>query len=90
MASLTTGVRSARAICPGITETEIYQGLVNRRAAEQGVTPEEVRARQLSGVPIGRANTPAEIAAMAIYLASSAARNVTGQTIDIDGGITLV
>ena len=81
---------TVNAICPGITETEIYQGLIERDAVEQGIPVEEVKARQLATVPIRRSNTTEEVAASALYLASDAARNVTGQTIYVDGGITLI
>ena len=36
--------------------------------------------------PLGQWQTPAEFAAMAVFLASDHARNITGQTINIDGG----
>ena len=36
--------------------------------------------------PLGRWQTPPEYAAMAVFLASDHARNVTGQTLNIDGG----
>jgi NAD(P)-dependent dehydrogenase (short-subunit alcohol dehydrogenase family) len=36
--------------------------------------------------PLGRWQTPEECAAMAVFLASPHARNITGQTLNIDGG----
>jgi len=80
---------SVNAICPGITETEIYRGIVERDAAAEGVPVEVVRNRHLATVPIRRANTVEEVAAMVIYLASPAARNVTGQALNIDGGLMM-
>ena len=44
----------------------------------------EEKIRKVS--PLGRWQTPAEFAAMAVFLASDRARNITGQTINIDGG----
>jgi NAD(P)-dependent dehydrogenase (short-subunit alcohol dehydrogenase family) len=40
-------------------------------------------------VPLGRWQEPTDIAAMAVFLASSCARNVTGQTINVDGGFVM-
>jgi 3-oxoacyl-[acyl-carrier protein] reductase len=38
-------------------------------------------------IPIGRANQPEDIAAMAVFLASPGARNITGQAYNVDGGL---
>jgi 3-oxoacyl-[acyl-carrier protein] reductase len=43
-------------------------------------------ARVLKGIPFGRMGTPEEIAEVALFLASSHARWITGQTIVVDGG----
>ena len=80
---------TVNAVCPGITETEIYRGIVENDAKAQGVPVEVIRERGLSVVPIRRANTTAEVAAMVVYLLSPAARNVTGQSINIDGGLVM-
>ena len=41
------------------------------------------------GVPLGREQTPEDIGELAAFLASDAGRNITGQWIAVDGGITL-
>jgi NAD(P)-dependent dehydrogenase (short-subunit alcohol dehydrogenase family) len=40
-------------------------------------------------VPLGRFQEPEDIAAMAVFLASSRARNITGQTVNVDGGYVM-
>ena len=57
------------------------------RAAERGITVEEMQAAQEAEIPIRRANTPEDIAAMAVFLASPGARNITGQSFNVDGGV---
>jgi NAD(P)-dependent dehydrogenase (short-subunit alcohol dehydrogenase family) len=52
-----------------------------------GGTREEAEARSVRSIPLRRANDPADIAALAVYLASDAARNVTGQSWNVDGGL---
>jgi len=78
---------NVNAICPGITRTELGARNAVTRAAERGVSVEELYAQQEAGIPIGRANTPEDIAAMAVFLASPAARNITGQCYNVDGGL---
>jgi NAD(P)-dependent dehydrogenase (short-subunit alcohol dehydrogenase family) len=71
---------NVNAICPGVTRTELGQRNAAARAAERGLTVEELMGQQEKGIPIGRANTPEDIAAMAVFLASPGARNITGQS----------
>lgn len=78
---------NVNAICPGVTRTELGQRNAVGRAAERGITVEELMAEQERGIPIGRANTPDDIAAMAVFLASPGARNITGQSYNVDGGL---
>jgi NAD(P)-dependent dehydrogenase (short-subunit alcohol dehydrogenase family) len=40
-------------------------------------------------IPIGRPNDPEDIAAMAVFLAGSGARNITGQAFNVDGGLVM-
>ncbi|MBT5498217.1 MAG: glucose 1-dehydrogenase [Alphaproteobacteria bacterium] len=78
---------NVNAICPGVTLTPL--GDRNRviRAREQGVSVEQALKNAIKPIPIGRANEPEDIAAMAVFLASAGARNITGQSYNIDGGL---
>jgi len=78
---------NVNAICPGVTRTELGARNAVARAAERGISVEELMAEQEKGIPIGRANTPDDIAAMALFLASPGARNITGQSYNVDGGL---
>lgn len=78
---------NVNSICPGITFTAILDDLLETRAAEQGITVADMRARIEKPIPIGRGNTPADIAAMAVFLAGPGARNITGQSYNVDGGL---
>jgi 2-keto-3-deoxy-L-fuconate dehydrogenase len=81
---VTKGIRS-NAICPGTVDTP---SLADRIRA-QGQSEEQIaaaRAAFLARQPTGRFANPAEIATLAVYLASDEASFVTGQAIGIDGG----
>ena len=70
------GIR-VNAIGPGSIMTEMLAGIMNDSAAED---------RILSRTPLGRCGQPAEVAAVAVFLASSESSYITGQTIYPDGG----
>jgi len=53
------------------------------------VLTDEQKARILPGIPMQRMGTPDEIAAAALFLASDEAAYITGQTVFVDGGLTL-
>ena len=78
---------NVNAICPGMTMTELGERNAVGRAAARGITVVELQAEQVAGIPIRRANTPEDIAAMAVFLASPGARNITGQAYNVDGGL---
>jgi NAD(P)-dependent dehydrogenase (short-subunit alcohol dehydrogenase family) len=78
---------NVNAICPGVTRTELGARNAVGRAAARGITVEQMQAEQEKTIPIGRANTPEDIAAMAVFLASPGARNITGQSYNVDGGL---
>jgi NAD(P)-dependent dehydrogenase (short-subunit alcohol dehydrogenase family) len=78
---------NVNAICPGVTRTALGRRNAEARAAERGIPVEQILAESESRIPIGRANTPEDIAAMAVFLASPGARNITGQTYNVDGGL---
>jgi len=84
------GVR-VNALSPGMVKTDLNESVW--RAGQEKLAPEkrqdyetwgEEKIRKVS--PLGRWQTPAEYAAMAVFLASEHARNITGQTLNIDGG----
>jgi ketoreductase len=77
-------------VCPGWVDTEMAELGIRETAALQGISPEEFRAQAVAAVPIRRFLDADEVAELVCYLASDAARGITGQAINICGGQTMV
>jgi NAD(P)-dependent dehydrogenase (short-subunit alcohol dehydrogenase family) len=87
------GVR-VNTLCPGMVRTALNRSVWEAWNRQQ--PPEKQKAyedwagekiRRL--VPLGRWQEPEDIAAMAVFLASPCAKNVTGQTVNVDGGFVM-
>ena len=78
---------NVNAICPGVTRTALSDANLRVRAQQEGVSVEEMEQRRAAVIPLKRANDPEDIAAMVVFLASSGARNITGQSFNVDGGL---
>jgi D-sorbitol dehydrogenase (acceptor) len=74
------------ALCPGIIDTRMWMETDRAITAARGEPAGSEFRRAVAAVPLGRAGTPEDVASVALFLASSDADYVTGQTINIDGG----
>ena len=78
---------NVNSVCPGVTRTALSEASLLVRAKEQSVTVEVMEQRRAEVIPLKRVNDPEDIAAMVVFLASPGARNITGQSFNVDGGI---
>jgi len=78
---------NVNSICPGVTRTALYARIVEGVAEREKISVAEATARMDASIPLKRSNDPDDIAHMAVFLASDEARNITGQSFNVDGGI---
>jgi 3-oxoacyl-[acyl-carrier protein] reductase len=73
-------------LCPGYMRTERSVELMEHRAAAGGESVDTVVERLGAAIPMRRMGDPAELAAVAAFLASERASYLTGTAIQVDGG----
>lgn len=81
---------SVSAVCPGYVNTEMVQEVFQKRSLVEGKTPEEYEKELTSGVAMGRMCEPCEVADLMAFLAGGCADYITGVTVTIAGGKTLI
>jgi NAD(P)-dependent dehydrogenase (short-subunit alcohol dehydrogenase family) len=88
-AALAPTVR-VNAVCPGVFLTDMWDRILEERTAMFG--EEAARGyleRTLAAAPLGRPGEPSEIAAAVRFLLSDAASYITGQALNVDGGLEM-
>jgi 3-oxoacyl-[acyl-carrier protein] reductase len=75
-------------ILPGFTKTQRLESLVQNNAQKRGVSTDVIEQEMTKEIPMKRFGEPAELAAVAAFLASPAASYVNGVSIPVDGGKT--
>lgn len=82
------GIR-VNAICPGTIQSPSLDQRVAALAKASGQSPEAVHQGFIDRQPLGRLGTPAEVASLAVFLASDESSYITGQPHLVDGGMAL-
>lgn len=80
---------NVNAVCPGIIETSMKHRERKDGAVIRGLTPDEIEAEDNSQVPLGRTGTPKDVANVVLFLASPLSDYMTGQGINVTGGMTM-
>jgi NAD(P)-dependent dehydrogenase (short-subunit alcohol dehydrogenase family) len=77
------------AVCPGVVRTPLWEPLLEQLSATKGITRDQAWQEFVDGIPLGRPQEPEDIGEAVAFLASERARNMTGQGINVTGGMQL-
>lgn len=82
------GIR-VNAVCPGFVRTSMQEREIVWEAELRGMKPEAVRAEYVALTPMGRIEEPEDVADVVLFLASDASRFMTGQGVNVTGGVRM-
>jgi meso-butanediol dehydrogenase / (S,S)-butanediol dehydrogenase / diacetyl reductase len=82
------GIR-VNAVAPGIVDTDMWDQIDREWGALEGKAPGEMKRTRVAAVPLGRIETPEDVASLYAFLASDEASYITGQTYNVCGGLQL-
>ena len=77
-------------VCPGYVQTSMQERELAWEGKIRGMTPEQVKAEMLAHVPLGRLETPEDVAKLVAFLCSRDSDYITGQAINVSGGQALI
>ncbi|WP_027135562.1 SDR family oxidoreductase [Geminicoccus roseus] len=78
---------TVNAVLPGIVEGPRMEGVIRARAQQVGVPYEEMERQYLSRVSLRRMVSPNDVASMVLFLVSPQGRNISGQSLSVDGNV---
>ena len=82
------GIR-VNCVCPGFVRTSMQHREIAWEAKLRGMSEEAVREEYVSLTPLGRLEEPEDVADTVVFLASDAARFITGEALNISGGVRM-
>jgi NAD(P)-dependent dehydrogenase (short-subunit alcohol dehydrogenase family) len=88
LAHAADGIR-VNCVCPGLVETDMWAMVARDQGALLGLSAEEFTRQRLASVPLGRMERPEDVAQVIGFLVSDRASYMTGQAINVTGGLIM-
>lgn len=80
---------TVNAYCPGIVDTAMWDVIDAGMVEHHHLDPGQATASAVAGIPLGRMQTPGDVASLVSYLAGPDSDYMTGQAVVIDGGMVM-
>jgi meso-butanediol dehydrogenase/(S,S)-butanediol dehydrogenase/diacetyl reductase len=80
---------TSNCVCPGAVDTAMWKQIDAELGALHGWAPGEAWKRRIAPIPLGRPETPDDVAGVVSFLASADSDYMTGQALNVDGGIVM-
>ncbi len=80
---------TSNCVCPGAVETPMWEQIDREWGGLEGRGPGETWKRRIRGIPLGRPERPEDVAAVVAFLAGPDSDYMTGQAINVDGGLVM-
>jgi meso-butanediol dehydrogenase/(S,S)-butanediol dehydrogenase/diacetyl reductase len=80
---------TSNCVCPGAVETAMWEQIDREWGALEGLGQGEAWKRRIRPIPLGRPEKPEDVAAVVAFLASPDSDYMTGQAINVDGGLVM-
>jgi NAD(P)-dependent dehydrogenase (short-subunit alcohol dehydrogenase family) len=88
LAHAADGIR-VNCVCPGFVETDMWAKVAKEQGALLGMSADEFTRQRVAAVPLGRMETPEDVASVIGFLASDRAGYMTGQALNVTGGLVM-
>jgi acetoin reductase-like protein len=80
---------TVNALCPGVVDTEMWRQIDREWTQMEKRPAGSAWQARISGIPMGRPETPEDLTGMAVFLASADSDYITGQSYHVDGGLVM-
>ena len=77
------------AVSPGTVETPMWDEIADRMSDIQDLSAQKIKDKWLEKIPLKRLATPDDITPLIMYLCCEEAGYITGQVIQVDGGLVM-
>ena len=80
---------TSNCVCPGAVETAMWEQIDREWGALEGLAPGEAWKRRIQPIPLGRPERPEDVASVVAFLAGPDSDYMTGQAVNVDGGLVM-